>query len=122
MPSFRFRSSFRRQRPVGRWWTVLCALAMALVAPRSAFAAAPMCDPSGASAIAPIPAPPASDGELSAPKACSSHDALQVGQSRDGSPLVERTPDVPERIAVAVPKLPRIAGRLLACPDTVAFP
>jgi hypothetical protein len=102
---------------------VLCALAVALIAPRSAFAAAPMCDPSGASAVAPIPALPTNTGELSAPKACESpHDGMQIGHGRQRSPVVRAAPDIPERVVVALPSLPRIAGRLIARPDSIALP
>jgi len=122
MSSNRFRSGFRCQPRVGRWWTVLCALAVALIAPRSAFAAAPMCDPSGASAVAPIPALPTNTGELSAQKPCESQqDALQVGHGRR-SPVVQSTPDLPERVVAALTTLPRLAGRLLACPDSNTLP
>lgn len=123
MSSNRFRSGFRSQPRVGRWWTVLCALAVALIAPRTAFAAAPMCDPSGASAVAPIPALPTNTGELSAQKPCESQqDGMQVGHSRRGSPLAQGATDLPERVVAATPKLPRIAGRLVACPAPSALP
>ena len=119
MSSNRFRPGFCRQP---RWWTVLCALAVALIAPRSAFAAAPMCDPSGASAVAPIPALPTNTGELSAQKCESQQDAMQVGHGRQRSPLAPSVPDLPERVVAAFPTLPRIAGRLVACPDSAALP
>ena len=119
MSSNRFRLSFRCQQ---RWWTVLCALAVALIAPRSAFAAAPMCDPSGASAVAPIPALPTNTGELSAQKCESQQDVLQVGHGRQRSPLLIGTTDLPERVVAALPTLPRLAGRLVARPDPTALP
>jgi hypothetical protein len=39
---------------------------LALLAAPSAFAQAPMCDPSGATVMAPLPAPPSDDGEIAA--------------------------------------------------------
>src|SRR5260221_14215118 len=54
-------------------------LACVLLVPRAALAAAPMCDPSGASMVAPVPAPPSATGDLVAQKSCETgHDGMDV--------------------------------------------
>lgn len=104
---------------MGRWAAILSALCLALLAPKSAHAAAPMCDPSGMSVVAPIPALPSVTGELTAQKSCESpvQDEMRVGSSHDNKPLVQTPPDDPDRIAAAVPALPRLAGREVERPE-----
>ena len=93
-------------------------MAFALVSPR-AFAAAPMCDPSGASIVAPIPALPSSTGELSAPKGCDepSHEWIETSGSRHDAPLAERSVDPPDRVIVVPATLPDPKGVSLPRPS-----
>ena len=81
--------------------TLLCAVALALFFPRVAFAAAPMCDPSGASIVAPAPALPNATGELVAPKGCddTQRDGVDVSKTGPRVPLMKRVVDPPPRIA-----------------------
>jgi hypothetical protein len=114
-----FPSRFRKRPAVGRWAAILSALCLALLAPKIARAAAPMCDPSGMSVVAPIPALPSITGELTAQKSCESplRDEMRVGTSRHDKPLVRTPQDVPDRI-VATPKtLPCTLGRLAERPE-----
>jgi hypothetical protein len=122
MPSHRFQNGFAARLLGRRWWTVLCALAVALFAPRSALAAG-MCDPSGMSVVAPIPALPSVTGEFSAQKNCESpQDEMNVGHSHRQVPQVKNAPDAPPRIVVAVPSLPRLPGRPVATPEAARMP
>jgi hypothetical protein len=124
MPSRSFRCRFRKRPAVGRWAAILSALCLALLAPKMAHAAAPMCDPAGMSVVAPIPALPSITGELTAQKSCESplQDEMNVGRSHDDKPLAPTVPYVPERIVAAVPTLPRLAGRLVERPEAAFAP
>jgi hypothetical protein len=119
-----FRSRFRKRPDMGRWAAILCALCVALLAPKLALAAAPMCDPAGMSVVAPIPALPSITGEWTAQKSCESplQDEMNVGRSHDDKPLAPTVPDVPERIVAAIPSLPRLAGRLVERPEAALAP
>ncbi len=122
--STEFRSHFVKRPAVGRWAAILCALAMALLAPKLALAAAPMCDPAGMSVVAPIPALPSVTGELTASKSCDSSltDEVDVGRSHHDKPLAQSAPDMPERIVAASPSLPLLAGRSVGAPQVTALP
>ncbi|HEX4339432.1 MAG TPA: hypothetical protein VH062_26175 [Polyangiaceae bacterium] len=126
MPSSRFRSRFSkpaRRASACRWAAILCALVVAVVAPKSARAAG-MCDPRGMSVVAPIPALPSITGELTAQKACDSplQDEMRVGHSQHRTPVAVSAPDAPDRMVVALPGLPRSAGKLIAAPDAATLP
>ncbi len=123
MQSHGFRTSFRKRPSPGRWWAIFCGLLVAVLAPKNALAAG-MCDPSGMSVVAPIPALPSITGELTAQKSCESplQDEMRVGHSRNDAPATQSAPDVPDRVVVALPGLPRIAGRLLERPEAAQLP
>jgi hypothetical protein len=98
----RLFDSFCRRARKAHGFALLCAVAFALVSPR-ALAAAPMCDPSGASVVAPIPVLPNATGVLNAPKSC--HDPLHddgIDVSRSGShkPLAQRSLQAPDLVIV----------------------
>ena len=119
-----FRAHFVKRPAAGRWAAILCALALSLLAPKLALAAAPMCDPAGMSVVAPIPALPSVTGELTASKSCDSPltDELDVGRSQHDKPLAQSAPGMPERIVAARPSLPRLAGRSVGAPEVTALP
>jgi hypothetical protein len=57
--------SFHPFQALSRRWAVLCCALVASLCSFNAHAAsAPMCDPTGASIEAPLPAPPSNDGEI----------------------------------------------------------
>jgi hypothetical protein len=97
---------------------MLCAVALALVSPR-ALAAAPMCDPSGASVVAPIPVLPNATGVLAEPKGCgdSSRDGVDVSRPGRHAPLAQRTLDPPDRVIVVPATLPEVRGVRLPRPE-----
>jgi hypothetical protein len=91
---------------------VLVAVASIVLSSR-AFAAAPICDPSGASAVAPTPAPPNATGELVAPKSCDDVDAALVladssKPAQDSSSAPRVTPAAPRVLPIdyAFPEAP----------------
>src|SRR6185436_11005245 len=107
-----------------RWWAVLWSAVAALCLPRAAWAAAPMCDPTGASVVAPIPALPSNTGELTAPRSCetSGTDAMDVGRTRRSAPLAQQAPQIPDRIVATPIKLPELAGQLVGRPARAELP
>jgi hypothetical protein len=95
---------------------VLVAFVSIILSPR-AFAAAPMCDPSGASIAAPTPALPNATGELVAPKSCDDSDAALVfagsaKPARDTSSATRIAPSAPRVLPVAY-VFPDCAGERL---------
>jgi hypothetical protein len=113
--------SHRLSGPVrARLLSVLIAALFCLVSTR-AHAAAPFCDPSGASAIAPIPVLPNATGDLEAPKNCddSPHAATDVTKPRHDSPNAERGVDVPDRAIVTPGSLPDVQSARTPGPDRV---
>jgi hypothetical protein len=102
---------------------LLCAVAVALLSP-GAFAAAPMCDPSGASIVAPIPALPNATGNLTAPKACddSVRNGVDAPHAGRHAPPVERVVDRPNRVVGAMFTLPSPKGTTLPPPDAIETP
>jgi len=83
-----------------------------------------MCDPSGMSVVAPSPALPSVTGELTAQKSCESplQDEMHAGRSRDDKPLPRVAPEAPDRIAVTLPSLPRMAGSEVEGPEATLPP
>jgi hypothetical protein len=98
-------------------------VALALVSPR-AFAAAPMCDPSGASVVAPIPVLPNATGVLTAPKSCHDvfHDGIDVSRRSSDKPLAQRSVEAPDRVIVVPATLPELPGVKLARPTASEAP
>lgn len=94
---------------------MLLVVAFALVSPRAFASASPMCDPSGASMIAPIPVLPNATGELTAPKSCDDASRAFVGvdSSRRDAPSVERSVQPPERLVAVAFAVPRQKGVLV---------
>jgi hypothetical protein len=76
---------------------VLVAVLLVLVcASKSAHAQAPMCDQSGATVMAPLPAPPSDDGEISAancPEVPAIFEQLQPGHPNETPALVQPLQD-----------------------------
>jgi hypothetical protein len=101
-----------------RLLAVLVATLFCLVSPL-AHAAAPLCDPSGASIAAPIPVLPNATGDLEAPKNCDDapHAATDVTKPRHDSPNAERGVDVPDRVVVTPASLPDVLSVRTPRPD-----
>jgi hypothetical protein len=102
---------------------VLCVVALTLLCPR-AHAAAPLCDPSGASMPAPIPVLPNATGDLVAPKGCDdqAHELLDLVKPNRGDAPVARGVDVPDRVVVAPPVWPKAAGAKIPRPSRASVP
>jgi hypothetical protein len=97
---------------------MLCALACILVTP-AARAAAPLCDPSGMSAVAPVPALPSATGEMSAPEDC---DSAHTPFADKGAPQRDQQPiqslwQLPDRAVPAPFEFPEQAGSVLPAPS-----
>jgi hypothetical protein len=99
---------------------MLLAVAFALLSPRAFAMAVPMCDPSGASVIAPLPVLPNATGELAAPKSCddASRGFVDADTSRRDAPSVQSITPVPERLVAAAFSVPRQKGVLMPRPDS----
>jgi hypothetical protein len=97
---------------------------VALCFPRAALAAAPMCDPTAASVVAPIPALPSNTGELNVPRNCETQgmDAMDVGRMHRNAPLAEQAPQLPDRIVVTPIRLPELTGRVTGRPEASELP
>ena len=93
--------------------------AVVLLSPR-AHAVAPMCDPSGASVPAPVPAPPNATGDLVAPKTCDDPSLAFFDTSRPGQ---DSPPDwrssPPDRVLPAGLGWGEPRAVVAACPSKV---
>lgn len=96
------RATFTRQTRVLLSWLGVCGVLMALFFSPDARAYAPMCDETGASINAPLPAPPAYSGEISAIDC----DLVFEDQSR----LVPGLPGHPEGPAHTVVEFDAVLG------------
>jgi hypothetical protein len=103
-----------------RRFAMLFAVAFALMSPRAFAVAVPMCDPSGASMIAPLPVLPNATGELAAPKSCgdTSHGFVDADGSRRDAPSLQGITPVPERLVAVAFAVPRQKGVLVPRPDS----
>jgi hypothetical protein len=103
---------------------ILVAIAVALLSPR-AFAVAPMCDPSGASVPAPIPAPPYATGDLTAPRNCDDTPWSGVDVARPGHsevPPKVRAWNLPDHVLPTPFEWAPLRGTVLPRADAVLPP
>lgn len=102
---------------------MLCAVALSLLAPR-ARAAAPLCDPSGASMPAPMTVLPNATGDLVAPKSCedTTHGFFDLGKLAKENVPSARNVDVPDRLMARAPAWPKAVGDEIPRPDRASIP
>jgi hypothetical protein len=117
-----FALFFFRVSRVQRLATMAAAV-LWLVSPR-AFAAAPLCDPSGASMVAPPPALPSVTGDLVAPRPCDDlgHDWVDNVHPAREMPKAQRSVEPPDRVVVVPVALPDQKGVKLPRPDATRSP
>jgi hypothetical protein len=99
--------------------SVWCAFALVFVVPRLSHAAAPFCDPSGMSMVAPVPALPTQTGELRAPaSSCDdlSRDFAAASRTRHDAPPAERVLTPTDRVLPSHLSFPEIKGTTLPAP------
>jgi hypothetical protein len=127
-PSRRARAYRLVLASAARRLTVWCAFALVFALPRLSHAAAPFCDPSGASMIAPVPALPNQTGELRAPPTnCdeTTRDFVAASRTRHDVPAAERILTPPERVLPTRLAFPEIHGSVIPvppAPDDIALP
>ena len=118
----------RARAQLVRRLTVWCAFALVVVLPRLSYAAAPFCDPSGASMVAPVPALPTQTGELrAAPTNCddTTRDFVAASRTRHDAPAAERVLTPPERVLPTRLAFPELHGSVIPvppAPDHIALP